>query len=264
MEKLTHFKEWNSKAVSVGHCFTNQFYVDRFKRVCLNSPQASHVSNLLDRFQTKPDEGRFGNLMEFLDDLLPLKTGMQRFFDDARFRVVDNDAKTDGEFVDLAKVTQFIVDAECWHYANMLLCLGMGWLDVAYYSRGCQCHRSKDIDAEGCFTYYRRKKAQQAESKLDFNCPAKGLHADEFACGKGMELLRESYARYRRFLTTDLHDVTREGRHRIMADYDVGVDHSMYIATLKFTPHRQLPLSLSGMANRNPDKAAEAARACLN
>ena len=83
-----------------------------------------------------------------------------------------------------------------------------------------------------------------------------------------MELLRESYGKYRIFLTTDLHEVTKDGRHRIMADimaeYDIGVDHMMHIATLKFAPHRQLPLSLSGMANRNPDKVAEVARACLD
>ena len=42
------------------------------------------------------------------------------------------------------------------------------------------------------------------------------------------------------------------------------MNHSMYIATLKFALHRQLQLSLSGMANINPDKAAEAARACLD
>ena len=261
--KLKHYKEWLRKASAVGKCFTSTYYTDRLKRLCLSSPEASITAAQLDSFSVKPDEGRFSNLMEFLDELLPMKRGMQRFYNDALFRGADVDKETDGDFVDLALVTQFIVDSEQWHYGSMLLCLGAGWLEVQYFSRGCACHRAADVDADNCYSYYQRRAAMHRESGVSVDCPAKGLHADEFACGKGKDILSEAHAKYGRFLIADICDVTPEGRHRIIGDWDVGVDQSMYVAVFKFSIHQQLPLLLCGMCNRDPEKAAGPAQRAI-
>ena len=263
VEKLTHYKEWYRKAVAVGRCFSSTYYTDRLKRVCLSSPEALPLVALLDAFDVKPDEGRFANLLEFLDQLLPLRRGMERFYNDALFRGSDVEKATDGDFVDLNLVTQFVLDPEQWQYGNMLLSLGAGWLEVQYFSRGCSCHRAKDVDADNCHSYYKRKAAMQKETGLAFDCPAKGLHADEFACGKGKEILTEAYKAYGRLLISELCDVSPGARHRIMADWDTGVDQSMYVATLKFAVHQQLPVVLCGMCHRDPEKAAGAALRAL-
>ena len=165
--------------------------------------------------------------------------------------------------MDLNLVSQFVLDPEQWQYGNMLLCLGAGWLEVQYFSRGCSCHRAKDIDADNCYSYYKRKAAMQHETGIAFDCPAKGLHADEFACGKAKEILTEAYTTYGRLLISDLCEVTAEARHRIMADWDMGVDQGMYVATLKFVVHQQLPVLMCGMCNQDPEKAAWAARRAL-
>ena len=264
-DKLTHFKAWQQKANAIGRCLSTTYYTDRLKRVCLASREAKWVADMVDGFSVVPDKGRFGNLMEFLDQILPLKAGLQRFYDDRAFRGDDDGEPQDAEnSVDVNLVTAFIVDPEMWHYSTMLLALGAGWMELAYYSRGCACHRAKAVDAENTLTYYRRRQAQERETGQKARCPASGLHADEFAAGKALEVLRESTATYGKRLVTDMIEVTPAGRHRIMQDFDLGCDQSFYIGSLKFSTHVQLPLVLCGIANRDPSKAMRCAQSAID
>ena len=264
-KKLAHYESWLVKATALGRCLSSTYYTDRLKTLCLASSEAREVADMVDAFQVKPDKGRFGNLMEFLDQALPLKQGLQRFYRDDAFRGDDLSDPTDPDHsVDVNLVTRFIVDDESWHYGTMLLCLGAAWLEVAYYSRSCSCHVAKYVDGANAFTYHQRRAAQQRATGLQGKCPATGLHADEFAAGKAMDILRETTAKYSRLLTADLAGVTREGRHRIMRDFDLGCDQSYYLGSLKFSTHRQLPLVLCGMANRDLSKAKQCAQVALD
>ena len=258
-DKLRHFQPWLVKACAAGRCLSSAYYTDRLKKLCLNSLEAREVAAGVDLFQVKPDKGRFGNLMEFLDQILPLKDGLQRFYRDDVFRGSDpNEPKDPEHCVDVGLVTAFIVETETWHYGTMLLALGAAWLEVAYFSRSCGCHVGKDVDASTTLTYHKRRAAHQRQTGLTGGCPAKGLHADAFAAGKAMAILRESTSKYAKLLTADLADVSREGRHRIMSDFDLGSDQSYYIGSLKFSTHQQLPLVLCGMANRDVSQPCNA------
>ena len=96
-DKLRHFKPWQQKANAVARCLDTTYYTDRLMKVCLFSREARHVADMVDAFSVRPDHGRFGNLLEFLHQLLPLKAGLMRFYHEGAFRRDDQGEPKDAE-----------------------------------------------------------------------------------------------------------------------------------------------------------------------
>ena len=124
-----------------------------------------------------------------------------------------------------------------------------------YYSRGCECHRARDVDADNLQSYMKRRKAYEDSSRTSKPCLAKGLHGRIFFCGKAMQILRDAYKKFSSMLLCELAHVSPDARHRLMSDFDLGVDQSMYIVHVTFAVHEQLPLLLCGLCNIDPDQA---------
>ena len=121
-----HYKGWLTKASAFARCMTNPYYTDRLKKQCLCDRGADHVVSLLDALGTIPDEGRFSNLMDCLMQALPLRSGLQWFYNAQLFQGECDKKSDDASYVDVSLVTEFIQNNECWMYGLMVLALGGG------------------------------------------------------------------------------------------------------------------------------------------
>ena len=257
---LPHFKTWYAKGKEVakllGHKFDRRLIIKEF----LNTPETKWLADLLEEGIPEPYEARFGSVMSFLMAVLVVEP-IVGYFDASVFR--GKSTKDDSEaFVDVGKACGAILDSEWWAYGKGLLCLGAGLHEVRMFSRGCRCHRLKDLvdddDGSKTTTYFLRRRAYTLESSGKNVCPARGVLAPEFACNAPIEILEESLAHYKRKLNFEVRGVTRTTRDKVIGDFDLGSQRLMYTAKIKHACWRVVPLRTLGTAHGDTIKA----RAC--
>ena len=68
VSKFPDYPFWLKRAIAFGKASTNNYYASRLWDLCLNNKRGSdRLLKDLDACTTRPDEGRFRNLMEFCD-----------------------------------------------------------------------------------------------------------------------------------------------------------------------------------------------------
>ena len=264
-DHLVGFKEWFTKAKALGKFLGSRYYVDRFVAACLNVQGGEHIKTLVQGEVMQPYEKRFGSIMGFLMDVLPMRHGLQTFVDERVYNSASGRARDEDEevFVDISHVALAIASHEWWGYAIMLVALGAGLHGLRSFSRSCPCHSKVGRALSGVVSYYRWRKEEDNRSYSGRPCPGRGLRGPEFACGAPEEIIQTSFSTYSEMLLQDLLKLVREARDRIMADFDIGVQHCKYVVSVKFAVWKQLPLCLIGIAHFDPGKATQAARRSL-
>ena len=108
-------------------------------------------------------------------------------------------------------------------------------------------------------SYYKRIRDFRREAgKESRSCPAKGFFAKDLACGHHLDHIRCQSAKFKDLLLQGLRGCSTEKRNQIVTDYDLGMQHVLYVVTLKLATYQQLPLLMSGCANMDLAKV----RAC--
>lgn len=95
-------------------------------------------------FQVKSDNGRFGTVMMFVQQSVPLRNSHQycKPIDFAMHsRGGSKDAKGSPQCVDHQDVARYLFDRTDWAHFVAVLCIGAGLAEIQYYSGGCQCQR---------------------------------------------------------------------------------------------------------------------------
>ena len=179
----------------------------------------------LDALQTIPDQGRFGNVVKFIEGSFPLRE-LKHFYDDAAFIGCSNSSE-DKAWIDLGHVSQYVMDDFNPMYALMVLCVGACWTELMFFGRSCLCHPTRRPDEHFVFSYFKRVKQYQEDSDCNNNCPFKGCVARELACGRAKLILKETLARYGRMLVTEIHGASAQQRNWILEDWDIGFDESI-------------------------------------
>lgn len=152
VSKMPDFDEWYKRANNFARVITNQYYTDRIRVPFLQSddPTTQVMQRMIQVFDIIPEEGRFSNLMEFIDMVIPMKL-LRRYVDHEQFQG-PNEGKSD--FGDLDLASQYIMDDKSWGTNLAIYALGCGWLSLQTYTRGCKCHRAKDVDGNSFKSYY--------------------------------------------------------------------------------------------------------------
>ena len=89
-------------------------------------------------------------------------------------------------------------------------------------------------------------------------CPANGMRASDLACGLGEDIVRNNVEKCRGLIFVEIQVAGEAGRKDIMEDYELGVAHLLYVTTLKLGVYQQLPILMTGTANKNLELARKA------
>ena len=164
-QHLSHFKEWYEKAKALGKFLGAKYYVDRLVAYCLNVTGAEHIKNLVQGGVTQPYDKRFGSLMICLMDVMPMRKGLQFFFDERVYAGGSQGCRDDDEvIVDVHVVALTIASHEWWGYGVMLIALAAGLHGLRCFSRSCRCHSSFGMGLDTVVSYYRRRKEEESRS----------------------------------------------------------------------------------------------------
>ena len=136
-----------------------------------------------------------------------------------------------------------------WAYGIMLYTLSGPLEHLVYLSRGCPCHKVRDIHKciHGAYHWIQdRREALRAFQKL--RCVAKGLNSAKFATGRAIKIIEKGYADAKRYLMMDWVCLTKEDFEKTLNDFERAVAHVRYEVLLKLTLWLQQPLIMCAIA----------------
>ena len=198
-----------------------------------NSPQLSWLARRIRAFSFIPYEGRFGTIINFLENIFPLQLPLQQLGPSRWDSDLDGQPKGDTEeWCDLNLVLRCLKGVWFWKYGLMVYCLAAGIEQVRNFSRGCVCHRpslSREYDESPCVeSYVKRLRRFQKETLLEKPCPAKGLVGPWLACGEHRTIMEKTYNTLYELLLNNLHGLCATDRQVILQEFDQGRAHASY------------------------------------
>ena len=202
-KKLNFFKLWFGGASNLGRFLNGTFYTDRLSATCFAGRDAQAINAAVASFGCVPYEKRFGSICTFIDELRPLKDGLQMFYQESVFqaKAKDETGETE-EWCDISKVNWAIKSNFWWAYGSCLGALQVGIEEVRNFTRSCHCHRIRS-EEEVSISTYRRRSLYEKETGLKKPCAGKGLVAAEMADGKAMKTLRRAWETARSMLLAE-------------------------------------------------------------
>ena len=108
-------------------------------------------------------EKRFGSLMTFIGNILPLRGVLSTYFNAA---AVEQGQLQKGS-VSAVQVSEAVQSSWWWGYCHVLQSAGGLMFELECYLHGCACHPTKAFNLHGTDSYDRRRRAYAKEQRAD-------------------------------------------------------------------------------------------------
>ena len=250
---LETYVNWDIGARAISKLLCSRLYLDRLQHRCLQGPRYAGIREALRAGVRQPIEHRFLSMLEFLNDVVPLRHDLIEAFNGSAMFGEEASTPKASEYIDTKVVCQAMTSKEFWGYAVMVQCLGMGCQVVTFASRSCICH-SHTFHGGGWRSVDQVALSQKVLARriAKSPCPAKGLMAPAFSCGHLEKLLNESFSTLRCHLQAELAGMglSREGRDSILSEFESGAAFLKFEVGVKIASWTQLPLQLCALGEQ--------------
>ena len=217
---------------------------------CFSGGRAALFASRFRSFSASLIDWRWGSVIDFCKQTLPLRMPLQEFFDLNRWRQgrpVANRVAVDGNEVDFASFAQTVRNNFLWGFILMLSQLLVVLDEFTTYVETCPC---------GCYDL-------PSSFTMTGSCPMNGRRAPEMAAGEWRMFLDRSVALSTGSLLEGLLGLTEQQRQDIIRDFHNGCAQITFYFVFKLGFWSELPYSLAVLAHPREATARDGALRCL-
>ena len=254
-KRLPHYAEWLEKAKAVSHFLSQRASKDALLHTCFNEPPALHFRDSVEHFNAEIYDKRFGSLMRFLSEVMPLRGVLQEYFKLSALHLSEDTTQ-------VQLVGSAIHSLWWWGYSHVLLTVGGVVQDLQFHIEGCRCHPASAFELHGAASYAQRRTAYKQESSASLPCPLRGCScAPALACGDLQDLRDKALSACSLQLVQGLTGCTEGERQQLLQVFDEARRFVEYILDLKLSHWQQLPWLLCGLGHYDEGRARAAGHA---
>jgi hypothetical protein len=161
---LPDFAFWMERATATAKYLSDRATKDALILHCFSSGPATSHKHAIEHFSSYVYEKRFGSLMTFIGNILPLRGVLSTYFNAA---AVEQGLQLQKGSVSAVQVSEAVHSSWWWGYCHVLQSAGGVMFELECYLHGCACHPTKAFDLHGTDSYYRRRRAYAKEQRAD-------------------------------------------------------------------------------------------------
>ena len=256
---LLHWATFLDELRHVCRLLNHKWSKQRFMKHLLNDAPWSYFMQDIEKFQGGVYEGRWGSVMEAVENLLPLKDVVRGAWNKQRFlagRGVEEE-RQDGSAksvrVDIADAA--IISTMFWAYLVMVDFLAEALMALTHWSERCPCCSRNERNCY-CSTRARREAWFRTLYQI-VRCPMAGRRGPEMARGEWRQVIRGllGIANANLRMHPALQVLSERDKAIILADFARARRHILITLTFKLSPWTQLPYMLIGLGHHDDEKA---------
>ena len=263
-KKLKYFSSWLKQCLACSRFFASPYYRQLILHQLDAVAGSEKLRERIKQCHTEPKEHRFGAIMEFILEWLPMEEELPLMIHfQFKRNQYDDLEQNSRSYVDVQVVADAVQDKGQWAYTTMVSVTGGVLWELQVFSRSCDCHGVSEIDPTDLSTYARRARKAAKGLGISQPCTAHGMRAKDFSCGKAERLITVRFHTFKYQLMIRCQALTKKRRDEVMSDFDSACQLVLYIVGLKITVYVQLPLLLCGAGNCDDELARECCRQAI-